>query len=535
MPNTTCLSGPAFSLNGNVLFASRAVSFQLSFDSTEDQQTVKAYEWYLDGNIVMGVEGDALDGNISCGNHTVSARILTADGWSGLKYLAFSTCQAVSAIIAGPVNVMEGGSAVYQVIATLTDDTTEDVTGDYIFSSTDGIFTGDVLTPGTNDTGLANRPATITATGPSGPLHKAITIQDPAIAPGILVVDLFNNTGLDVIALVDNAEVTGNHVPAYTGSNILPASSAPADALVLASDLIGQATLNWRFEFNIDKLIADYPSSTSFTFYIKGRGSSPQTLNGSFSVKTAAAEMALSGSPGSYIPGVSGGGIFKDIINFSSALVGGANGSHAEADLTTIIKFVYDVASRTLSYTVRGPVELRDFDFMSVRYHWDTGAGSDLDILVGFENNGTSADGHYVGYGQDSITIPANASPEGDSYLWWGLDNRGDSGYEAALVGMKKFVADFTAAPEVIEVGIYAVWYGQPVTGNFTVQLNTYKGGTMSQSGNDFINTGGEQVFSDTYSISTQVHNSLHSPANAYKVGVLKYNKTTQTAVIDIN
>ncbi|MFC0514544.1 hypothetical protein ACFFGT_10040 [Mucilaginibacter angelicae] len=535
MPNTTCLSGPAFSLNGNVSFASRAVSFQLSFDSVEDQQTVKAYEWYLDGNIVIGVEGPALEGNISCGNHSVGARILAQDGWSGLKYLAFSTCQAVSAVITGPVNVTEGGSAVYQVIATLADHTTEDVTGDYTFSSTDGTFAGAVFTPGINDTGLANRPATITATGPSGTLSKPITIQDPAIAPGVLVIDLFNNTGLDVIALIDNAEVPGNHVPAYTGSNIIPASSVPAEALVLASDLIGQDTLNWRFEFNLEKLLAEYPASTSFTLYIKGRGSAPQTLNGAFSVKTAAAEMVLSGSPGSYIPGVNGGGTFRDIVNFSSELVGGANGSHAEGDLTTIIKFVYDVASRTLSYTVRGPVQLSDFDYMSVRYHWDTGAGTDLDILVGFENNGTSVDDHYVGFGQDSITIPANASPEGESYLWWGLDNRGDSGYEAALIGIKKFVADFPASSDVVEVGIYAVWYGQPVTGNFTVQLNTYKDGSMGQSGTDFVNTGGELVFSDTYSVTTQVHNIAHSPPSAYKVGVLKYNKTTQTAVIDIN
>ncbi|PWK72914.1 hypothetical protein LX99_04244 [Mucilaginibacter oryzae] len=535
MPNTICLQGPAFSLTGNASFPSRSTSFALSFDSAEDQQTVLAYEWYLDGQIVTGAEAASLEGKISCGNHTVGARILTEAGWSGIKYLSFSTCQAASMTITGPATVTGGGSAEYHIIATLYDDSTVDLTADYTFTATDGTFNGATYTPGFNDTGLASRPDTITATGPSGTLHKSITILDPVLVPGVLVVDLFSNTGLNVIGLVDNAEVSGNHVAAYTGNNIVPAASNPANALVLASDLIDQETLNWRFEFNIEKLLADHPASPSFTFYIKGRSTAAQTLTGAFSLKNAASEMVLSGSAGSYIPGVTGGAAFSSTVNFSSELVAGANGSHNEADLTTIIRLVYDVATRTVSYTTRGPVQLQDFDYMTVRYHWDQGAGTDLDILVGFENNGTTIDNHYVGFGQDSITIPANADPQDQAYLWWALDNRGDSGYEAALIGMKKFVEDFPAAPGTIEVGIYAVWYHPPGTGNFTVQLNTYKGGQITQSGNDFVYTGGNAVFSDTYPVSTQINNNLHSPASAYKVGVLKYNKATLSALIDIN
>ncbi len=352
---------------------------------------------------------------------------------------------------------------------------------------------------------------------------------------GILVVDLFDNSTLNVIGFIDNAEVAENHVAAYTGVNIIPAGADPANALILASDLVDQTPLNWRFQFNIAKLLTDYPASTSFVFYIDGRAGAPVTLTGAFSLKTFASQMTLSGSEGSYLPSIIGDNLGTS-TNFSSDLVGGADGSYAEADLTMIIRLIYDVASASISYITRSNVVIADdFDFMSVKYQWD-GGGTDLDIMVGFENNGTTDDGIYVGYGQPNATLPANTVPQTDAYLWWGSDNTTSAGSEAVLIGIKEFVTAHSSLPDVVEVGLYAVWYEAPVSGNFTVELVTWKGGTMSLSGTDFINSGGTQVSSNTINANTLMQSQApHTPATTYKVGTLQYNRLTLSAVIVVN
>ncbi|MFI5136254.1 MAG: hypothetical protein ACHQIM_00415, partial [Sphingobacteriales bacterium] len=264
-------------------------------------------------------------------------------------------------------------------------------------------------------------------------------------------------------------------------------------------------------------------------------GSAPVTLSGVFSLKTFASQMTLSGSTGSYLPSIIGDTLGNS-TSFTSDLVGGANGSYAEADLTMIIKLVYDVAGNSISYITRSSVAIADdFDFMTVKYQWD-GGGTDLDIMVGFENNGTTDDGIYVGYGQPNATLPADTVPQTNAYLWWGSDNTTSAGSEDVMVGIKQFVAAHTSLPDVMEVGLYAVWFGTPVTGDFTVELVTWKGGTMSQSGTDFINTAGTQVSSNTINANTLIQSQAqHTPANTYKVGTLQYNRVTLSAVIVVN
>jgi hypothetical protein len=283
--------------------------------------------------------------------------VLTDDGWSGVKTIGFQNCRpAVSTIISGPDSVDEHAIGTYAVIATFSDDTSADVTDEYTLTSTDGTFSAGVFTPGANTSSVASRQATLTASKPGfADVTRQITITDATVQqydqdPGILVVDLFNNTTLNVIGLVDNAEVANNHVAAYAGNNFVPAGSQPQDALVLASDAIPQPTLNWRFQFNIAKLLTDYPSSPSFTFYVKGRGASAGPLSGAFILKTFASQMTMVNSGGANIPSVTGSNL-NTITNFAGNVAAGANGSYAEADLTTILKFIYDVANKSLSCT----------------------------------------------------------------------------------------------------------------------------------------------------------------------------------------
>ena len=539
MSNTICLSGPAFSVTGNLSYISQRVAFQLSFDGPADQATVKAYDWYLDGDLIIDQNQPSFNGTLSCGAHAIGARVLTDAGWTGVKTISFQTCRAtVSTVISGPGSIDQSATGTYSVIATFSDNTSIDVTDEYTLSSPDGTFSGNVFTPGTNSASQPSRTATITASKDGFPsVSTYITITDSTYVtdPAVLVVDLYNNTSLNVMGYIDNAEVTDNHIAAYAGQNIVPVGDQPADALILASDFIDQSTLNWRFEFNIAKLLTDYPASTSFAFYIKGRGSEAAPLTGAYVLKAHDSYMTMVNSPGSYIPSVVGSN-FGPAVNFSSNVAAGANGSYAEADLTTIIKLVYDVATKNVTYTTaQGAILVNDFDFMSVKYHWGPSGGTDLDIMVGFENTGTAYDGLYVGYGQGPVTQPATANPPGSAYLWWAADNTTSSGDEDVLIGMKQFVADFPDTPDTVEAGLYAVWYQPPITGDFTVELATYKDGTMSISGSDFVNTGGTQVSSNTVNCNTLIHNTSHTPSTSYKVGSIKYTRSTQSAIIEIN
>jgi hypothetical protein len=253
--------------------------------------------------------------------------------------------------IVGPDSVDEGSQATYRVIETFGDGSTSDETAAYTFTTTEGTFANATLSIPANDTVGDTRLATITATRISDGtlLRKDVSIVDTTNVLGILVVDLFNYYPLDVIAFIDNAEVAETHVAAHTGTNIVPLT-APGNAMILASDFVNDTVLNWRFEFNIAKLVSLYPSTSQFTFYIKGRGNVIGQITGAYVTKTYASQMIMVGSPGSYLPSVNG----TDVIapqSFSSNVVDGANGDLSEASLTNIAQFVYHTSSHDVSIT----------------------------------------------------------------------------------------------------------------------------------------------------------------------------------------
>ncbi|QEM10602.1 hypothetical protein [Mucilaginibacter rubeus] len=444
----------------------------------------------------------------------------------------------VSRTISGPSSVDEGATATYQVIATMSDGTTQNITAGYTFSATEGVFSGNVYYAEPNYNAGDTRSVTITASKAGDTdLSKQIIVNDTTQTPlpaGVLTVDLFSDTSLDVIGLIANSEVSVAHMAAYSGNNIVPLTAA-ANAYILASDLIAQPVLNWRLEFNLEKLVADYPAVTEFVMDIRGRSAAAAPITGAFGTKSYGAVMVLNGSSGSYIPSSTGGVSTAPIQNFTSKVAGGANGDHSEAVLPSIIELTYHVATRTVTYKTPDTAGIDNFDFMAVSYNWNTTDGTDLDILVGYENNGTPVDNIYVGYGNANATVPPNTVPASDAYLWWGLDSQTfNTTAEGVLIGIRSFLAAYPASPAIVEIGLYAVWYGQPQTGNFTLSLKTYLGGSMSLDGTEFVNTGGTPVSSNSFDLTTMVSNHDHNPGTAFKVGSLKYNKNTQTAIIQL-
>jgi len=188
----------------------------------------------------------------------------------------------------------------------------------------------------------------------------------------------------------------------------------------------------------------------------------------------------------------------------------------------------------TSEYCVTEDIQLNEFDYLVLRYNWLQGAGTDLDIMVGYVNTGIAdLDNDFVGWGQgDSKVLPGMAGP--DSYLWWALDNTGLSGYEAVLINVKKAIAAYPNIAEIIEVELYVHWYAQVQTGDFSIEVTTYLGGTMEVSGTNLVNIGGQQVSSDVRNLNTLVQTNSADRENAHKIGVLKYNKTTDKAVLEL-
>ena len=178
-------------------------------------------------------------------------------------------------------------------------------------------------------------------------------------------------------------------------------------------------------------------------------------------------------------------------------------------------------------------IPLDDFDYLVVRYGWQPAGGTDLDILVGYENNNTLSDNSYVGYGANNKLNPG--SSDNDAMLWWALDNTSNQGVETVVIGIRNFINTYPNVGNIISVGIYASWFAALGTGDFSLSVVTYKGGTMIKQGTDLVNPTGVQVSSDTRNLQTNVR-TVGSPtaANYYKVGTLKYNKTSNTAVLEI-
>jgi len=150
---------------------------------------------------------------------------------------------------------------------------------------------------------------------------------------------------------------------------------------------------------------------------------------------------------------------------------------------------VFEGESETLVLSEGESVLTDTFDFAVVRYIWTPDSGADLDTRTRFENIGDPlVDGDEVGYGQGYYVI----NDTDKRYLHWGGDNT-SAGREAVLIDFKKISE---AYPDNISFNVFlsAFWWNARLSGDIILEFELYKGGSMSKSGYDFINTGGEIV-----------------------------------------
>lgn len=180
-------------------------------------------------------------------------------------------------------------------------------------------------------------------------------------------------------------------------------------------------------------------------------------------------------------------------------------------------------------------VVIPEFDYLVLRYGWESEDGSDFDTATGFTNTGISdVDNKYVGWSKQWATTQQQV---GD-YLIYGGDNM-QSGLEGALIKMKTLLSapGMDESDPNINADIYGNWYGNRGRGNVVVSFTAYLGGEMVKQGFNFINEGGEEVYSD--SITTNV--SAHGETNYQnikglytKMGTMVYNKEKRDCVIVI-
>ena len=172
----------------------------------------------------------------------------------------------------------------------------------------------------------------------------------------ILVVDMYDNTSLDVCAYIDTAGVTpsGNIVSAVGALNFYVPGDTAANAYLLSSDNITPSpSLTRRFEWNINRLHFEYPNQTTyptFTLQVRGRAGSVASVSGVYALKFPDQTMTMTGSLGSYIPSVTPAG-GPPPTTWNSNVISGANGTVGIGVGNLILTFVYVRATNTITVT----------------------------------------------------------------------------------------------------------------------------------------------------------------------------------------
>lgn len=193
-------------------------------------------------------------------------------------------------------------------------------------------------------------------------------------------------------------------------------------------------------------------------------------------------------------------------------------------------KWYYELVAKTYPSNTGG-IKIGDVDYVTFRYLWDESSGRDLDTMTEVLNsNVPTIDNLGVGYNG-----PGNGDESVRSVLKWGGDNTG-SGKECVWMSVKDLRAQhYSTLPDETQFMAYATWFASIGTGKCSFELVGYKGGTMSQDGYNFINTGGSVVYQNTYDFVCHTGKGSSTYKTSYeKVARVTYNKLTNEVYMSI-
>lgn len=193
-------------------------------------------------------------------------------------------------------------------------------------------------------------------------------------------------------------------------------------------------------------------------------------------------------------------------------------------------KWYYELVTKTYPSNTGG-IKIGDVDYVTFRYLWDESSGRDLDTMTeALNSNVPTIDNLAVGW-----SGPGNGDSSVREVLKWGGDNTG-SGKECVWMSVKDLRAKYyDILPEETYFMAYATWFGSKGTGKCSFELVGYKGGTMSQDGYNFINTGGSVVYQNTYDFVCHTSKGSSTYKTSYeKVARVTYNKLTNEVYMSI-
>lgn len=193
-------------------------------------------------------------------------------------------------------------------------------------------------------------------------------------------------------------------------------------------------------------------------------------------------------------------------------------------------KWYYELVTKTYPSNTGG-IKIGDVDFVTFRYLWESSSGRDLDTMTeALNSNVPTIDNLAVGW-----SGPGNGDSSVREVLKWGGDNTG-SGKECVWMSVKDLRAKYyNILPEETYFMAYATWFGSKGTGKCSFELVGYKGGTMSQDGYNFINTGGSVVYQNTYDFVCHTSKGSSTYKTSYeKVARVTYNKLTNEVYMSI-
>lgn len=193
-------------------------------------------------------------------------------------------------------------------------------------------------------------------------------------------------------------------------------------------------------------------------------------------------------------------------------------------------KWYYELVTKTCPSNTGG-IKIGDVDYVTFRYLWDESSGRDLDTMTeALNSNVPTIDNLGVGYNG-----PGNDDESVRSVLKWGGDNTG-SGKECVWMSVKDLRAQYySTLPDETQFMAYATWFASIGTGKCSFELVGYKGGTMSQDGYNFINTGGSVVYQNTYDFVCHTSKGSSTYKTSYeKVARVTYNKLTNEVYMSI-
>ena len=189
-------------------------------------------------------------------------------------------------------------------------------------------------------------------------------------------------------------------------------------------------------------------------------------------------------------------------------------------ELPDAYEYLGDVSIASCSYIegrelIKEETEVQDFDYAVIKYKWTNQGGKDLDTRTYISTPNRSNVG-VVGWGR-----LANDA----DYLSWNDDNRG-SGVEGILVNILNLKRDFPGQKDFV-ISLAAFWFDKKYSGDLNIEVNTYRGGTMSRSGYDWQNAGGTLVQNLSFDANTQLQIQESETAGT-PLGVLSYNTDTK-------